>query len=212
MKSAPVEPAHTEVDWAERYRDGNTPWDLGMPHPELVAGLDSDQLGRRRLGHGARAIVPGCGKGHDAVAFARAGWFVTAVDVVPELGRSLAPQLELFGGRFVAASALDYMATPPFDLLWEHTFFCALPRELRPAYGDMARRLVGFRGRLVALVFPFDRPLAEGGPPWQMTTQDLADALGDGFALRNERALKHPAPGRAWQERWAVFERLDDQI
>ena len=198
-----------ETRWAERYESGNTPWDLGGPHPELAAHLAVDGLRVRQLGHGARAFVPGCGRGHDAAALAAAGWQVVAVDLLEELRPMVEPPLEARGGHFVAANALGYVAKPTFDLLFEHTFFCAIPPELRPEYGEMARRLLHFRARVHALVFPADKPLEAGGPPWGITAEALAEALGEEhFRLVSDDPVEHAA-GRPWAERWAVFERLD---
>lgn len=200
------------MDWAARYREDNIPWDLGGPHPELVARLQKNGLERRRMGHGVRAVVPGCGRGHDALALARAGWRVTALDIVADLGADLTTELERYESQFYSSNALDYVSRPPFEILFDHTFFCAIEPDLREQYGAMARRLLAFRGRLHAIVFPFNKPVTEGGPPFAMTTHDLEEALGESFKLVREDEIQHPAPGRQWQERWAVFERLDVEI
>ena len=91
------------ADWAARYEEEHTPWDLGAPHPALAAELEKDLLGRRRCGHDARAFVPGCGRGHDALALAKAGWVVTAMDMVRDLGRELGDGEQL--ARLLAAKA-----------------------------------------------------------------------------------------------------------
>lgn len=190
-----------ESDWAARYAAANTPWDLGGPHPELAARLDRLVPLGGTAGPG-RACVPGCGRGHDARLLAAAGWEVTAVDVVPELQRFFPPE---FHGRFLATDALALIA-PPFDLLWEHTFFCALEPEQRPRYGAMARRLLRPGGLLAALVFPVGKEPGQG-PPYAMSTAALAEALGPEFRLLRDHAARHPGPGRLWGERWAEFQR-----
>ncbi|MDH3397734.1 MAG: TPMT family class I SAM-dependent methyltransferase, partial [Acidimicrobiia bacterium] len=55
----------TGRDWSIRYVMGRPSWDLGGPHPELVARLTEDPTlgGEAR---GTRAFVPGCGLGHDS--------------------------------------------------------------------------------------------------------------------------------------------------
>jgi SAM-dependent methyltransferase len=193
----------TADEWAARYRQGTTPWDLGVAHPELVARLASGALGPP-----GRVLVPGCGRGHDALALAAAGWEVTAVDVVEDLRPMLAGALEERGGRFVLGDALDpaVAGAAPFDLLFDHTFFCALPPEQRPAFGVLASATVAAGGLLVSLVFPVDRPADLGGPPWCMTVEALAETLEAEFRL-TEDAPPAPAPGRRWKERWAQFER-----
>ncbi|KAA3606736.1 MAG: methyltransferase domain-containing protein [Planctomycetota bacterium] len=198
------------VDWAARYQEGHTPWDLGGPHPELAARLDRrDPDLIRSPDTPARALVPGCGRGHDALALAEAGWRVTALDIVPALAPELAPALEKQGGRFQVGDALAYQADPPFDLLFEHTFFCALAPAKRPIYGHMAQRILRPGGRLAAIVFPIGREPKSDGPPYSMTVEDLSAALGSGFRLLENRPVAHPGKGRAWPEVWADFERLD---
>lgn len=188
-------------DWALRYAEGQTPWDLGDAHPELLKRLASGALGEP-----ARALVPGCGRGHDALALARGGWHVTALDFVNELEPDLETALEPLGGRFACSDFLHFDAEP-FDLLFDHTFFCALPLQCRAAWGVASARLLRPGGRLAALVFPVGRPAEEAGPPFAMTTNDLAEALGNSFLpICDEPAEK--GPGRRWSSRWAVFERV----
>jgi hypothetical protein len=187
------------VDWADRYRCGNTPWDMGQPHPELTRRIEAGQL------TGSRSVlVPGCGRGHDAVALAQAGLVVTALDLVDALHDELTSALGPHGGRFVAADALDF--GQPHELLFEHTFFCALPPDQRPRYGEMAARCIGSGGELHAVVFPIDKAPADEGPPFQMSTPDLATALGAAFELIEDSPIPQ-VEGRAWGARWARFRR-----
>ena len=195
--------------WSRRYEEGHTPWDLGGPHPELRARLEADCLGRRRLGHGVRCLVPGCGRGHDALALARAGWRVTALDLVDVLGEARRRELEALGGRFLETDFLAYQAEPPYEAAWDHTFFCALPLERRPDWGRAMARLLGYRSRLHVLLFPVDRSLEAGGPPWRTTLEDVQEALGEAFRTLLHEPVAHPGAGRAWREEYAVFERLD---
>src|SRR6266480_276486 len=61
------------------YRLGFTPWDSGIPPPELIAVIE----GARRLPPG-RALDLGCGTGTTAVYMASHGWQMTGVDFVPK--------------------------------------------------------------------------------------------------------------------------------
>jgi hypothetical protein len=187
------------VDWAERYRSGNTPWDLGEPHPELKRRLEAGALPG-----GRSVLVPGCGRGHDALALAQAGFVVTALDLVDALHEELTSALGPHGGRFVTGDALEF--GQPHELLFEHTFFCALPPEQRPRYGEMAARCVSMGGELHAVVFPVDKSPAGEGPPFQMSTPALATALGADFELVEDTPIA-PIDARAWGARWARFRR-----
>ena len=66
--------------WNRRYEENTARWDLGAAPPVLVqfiASLDGPREGARTV------LVPGAGYGHDAIAWARAGYEVTAVDFAP---------------------------------------------------------------------------------------------------------------------------------
>lgn len=198
-------------DWGRRYRDANTPWDCGGPHPEFVARLAAGERALsvpREPGASARAFVPGCGRGHDALALAKLGWEVTAVDLVPELADEVGPRLAPYRGRYLVSDALAFALSPKADLLFEHTFFSTLPPDRRREYGRMARRTLRVGGALVAIVFPIGRPADMDGPPFGYATEDLGRALGKSFKLRVDEPVQHPFERREWAERWAVFERI----
>lgn len=190
--------------WAERYTSGDTPWDAGGPHPELLRRLEAGELAP--FG-GRRALVPGCGRGHDALALARAGWTTTGVDFAPGLAGELGPALAALGGEFVEADALAWSGAP-VDLVLEHTFHCALPPSERPRWADLMARALVPGGVLAALVFPADKPAAEGGPPYRTTTTELAALLAPGFELVADEPLGLPLERRRWAERWARFRRV----
>ncbi len=199
-------PSPTER-WSQRYAEGHTPWDLGAAHPELAARIRTREEDLLPPFEGARALVPGCGRAHDALALAQIGWEVHALDLVADLAPLVRPRLERHGGSFHVVDALGFHAEPRFQLVFDHTFFCALPLPRRPAYGAAAARWLAPGGRLCAVVFPIGRE-ASLGPPWGMTTEDLASALGSAFRLEHEDPIHSSPPGRAWPERWAVFTRL----
>jgi SAM-dependent methyltransferase len=188
-------------DWAARYATGDTPWDKKEPHPELAARVAAGEVKARRI------FVGGCGPGYDALLLARTGAHVTAIDIVPAAGTKLAPALRELGGEFLATDALAYTPKQPFDLVYEHTFFCALDLAQRPAWGEMVRRVLTPKGRVVIIGFPADKPVSEGGPPFRSATDDYAKSLGPEFRLVTDSPVQHRAQGREWQERWTVFDR-----
>ena len=153
--------------------------------------------------------MPGCGRGHDARVLAQAGWEVTALDVT-DLGASesgLAAALERHGGRFVVADALAHVPEVPYDLVFEHTFYCALPPAERDRWGELVRASLRPGGRLAAVAFPLDRPADLGGPPHGYSLDDLRASLGDGFRTLVDEPGDPERIGRRWEERWVVLER-----
>lgn len=194
----------TPADWKARYDRGDTPWDRGIPHPELVARLERGELSPPRAG--ARALVPGAGTGHDALALAEAGWRVTAVDFVAQLAATVEEALGPRRGHFVAADALTFRGGP-FELIWEHTFFCAIHPKERAAWGRMVRENLAPDGRLEGIVFPADKPRENGGPPHGYTSQDMLEALGEDFELLRATDLPSSLAGRDWLQISASFAR-----
>jgi hypothetical protein len=191
--------------WSERYRSGETPWDQGGPHPELVRRLAAGELAPSGSG---RALVGGAGRGHDALALARAGWRVLAVDFAEGLPPSVDEAFAAADSRFLRADALA-LEDDPFDLVFEHTFFCALDPADRPRWGAMVRRLTLPGARVVAVAFPANKPRSEGGPPHGTTPADLAAALGDDFELVLDVPCVAGCEGRVWEERWVEVRRLN---
>lgn len=152
-------------------------------------------------------MVPGCGLGHDAIALARAGWAVTAIDIVDTFAEELSETLEPLDGRFIVTDALAFDSDEPFDLVWEHTFFCAINPDQRGDYGAMIRRVTAPGSQVAVLVFPIGRPRTDGGPPWGVTTADYASALGEKFELVMEVPVENRLQRRSWSEHFALFRR-----
>ena len=192
----------TPQEWGDRYATGLTPWDVGGPHPELVA-----RLREGRLPESGKALVPGCGRGHDAAALAGAGWHVIAVDFAPELDDIVPQRLSPFGGEFLNADALSLVLEQPVDLIFDHTFFCAIHPARRPEHGAMVRRLLRSGGTLAAIVMPRGEPI--DGPPWGMKPIHVIEAVGPGFEVVADEPVSHSVPRRGSQEGWLELRRQD---
>ncbi len=197
---------HSDQDWSARYASANTPWDLGSPHPELSLRLQDGRLAPPY--EGATALVPGAGWGHDAIALARRGWNVTAVDFVGSLESQVAPQLVRLGGRFQIANALHLDAKEPFDLVWDHTFFCAIQPSEREEWGAKAAELVKPGGQYAALVFPVGKPAEASGPPFGMDCDAMLATLGPFFNVCEAEPVTRPLKRRTWREFWLRAEKV----
>jgi SAM-dependent methyltransferase len=196
----------TREEWAERYREEDTPWNHGDPHPEVRRLLAAGEFPFPE--DGRRALVPGCGPAHDACALARAGFTVTGIDYTREASDLGAAALAATGGSFLCEDALEHQPKEAYDLLFEHTFLCAIDPLERSKYGEMAARVLRQGGLLVAIVFPVDRPREEEGPPFTLTLEDLREVLGAAFELHSHSEIQARREGREWLEELAVFERV----
>jgi methyl halide transferase len=196
-----MDPAHAEF-WSSRYQSGSTGWDLGAPSPNLQA------LVREHVAPGAHLFVPGCGRGHDAVAFAAAGYRVTALDFAPE-AIAAAAELAAKHGVEVAWEQGDLFADRPawahqFDAWVELTCYCAIPLGCRPDYAAQAARWIKPGGKLVGVFFV---GLPEGGPPFDSTAEELRTRFAPPFVVEHLRPSERSVAGRQGLE-WEGILRL----
>lgn len=197
-----------DVSWEERWQQGNTPWDQGQAAPALLAYLD--QHATAGASRRKRALVPGCGAGYDLLAFSQAGFDAVGLDVAP----SVLPVFEKLrtqaGVEPDAAELLiqDFFMfeMEPFDVVFDYTFFCALPPTERHRWGKKMKELVAPGGELVTLMFPVVRGRdLEKGPPYTVFPEFYEDALGDDFAQRSLDRVQGSLPsreGKEWIARW----------
>jgi SAM-dependent methyltransferase/3-polyprenyl-4-hydroxybenzoate decarboxylase len=127
--------------WATTPAD-QLPWHADAPVPGLAEALGD--------GAGRTLVDLGCGDGTVAIAAARRGFAVTAVDVAPSaLGRARER-----AGELPIVFVLDDCAAPriagPFDVAVDCGLLHVLPRERWPAYAAAVTRLAPARLFVVA--------------------------------------------------------------
>lgn len=191
-----MEPSHPSRPkfWDDRYVAGQTPWNFGgVPH-RLQEYL------RTHPNRGS-VLIPGCGHGHEIQAFAEAGYRVTAVDfsraaVEQTRSRLGAPLNErvLLGDFFHH----DF-ADAPFDVVYERTFFCAIPPAQRPVYVQRMAVLLKPGGALVGLFF---YGTAHGGPPYELNPADEPGLFRSHFVTVRDEPVADSQPMFSGKERW----------
>ncbi|MEQ8768211.1 MAG: methyltransferase domain-containing protein [Planctomycetota bacterium] len=183
------------TSWNARYLETNTPWDLGKATPAFEALLASDLAPMP-----GKLLVPGCGRGHDAILFAEHGFEVIGIDFAPaaiDFARELARKRGV-AARFEVADLFDLPSgdLEAFDLVLEYTCFCAIEPDRRDDYARVVSELLVEGGVLLGLFFPTG-PFGSGeGPPHRVTRDDVEQHFGERFAIER---LEPPAvsdPGR----------------
>jgi len=173
-----------------------TPWDAGGVPPALRAWLGGGPL---------RVLVPGCGSGYEVRLFAERGDDVLGIDFADAAVERARQTLGEFADRVRKADffALD---EPPFDLVYERTFLCALPRALWPKWAARIPALVR-PGGLLAGFFFFDDNAR--GPPFGISAPRLHELLNESFALTQDAPIPgaQSVPVLAGRERWQVWKR-----
>jgi SAM-dependent methyltransferase len=182
--------------WNERYRGGVTPWDAGAVPPRLRAWLGGPAL---------RVLVPGCGSGYEVRFFAERGHDVLGIDFADAAVERAKAHLGRYADRVRKA---DFFALeePPFDLVYERTFLCALPRRLWTQWSARIPALVRPGGLLAGFFFFDDN---ERGPPFGIAQARLHQLLDESFVLMEDEPVPaaHSVPVLAGKERWQAWKR-----
>jgi SAM-dependent methyltransferase len=192
------------MDWDEYYQKGEVFWDKGEPSPPMKQYLERHTVR-------GRALVPGCGRGHEVALAVEHGLDATGLDIAPTgvaQARALYPHL---AERFVTGSFLD----PPeemrgaFDVVLEHTCMSALPPAMRPDYRrgiDLTLR----RGGLLIGVWFIDPALDPGeeGPPYPFSVAELTALFAEGYEIVADYVPDVAFAEREGQERVRVLRRV----
>ena len=183
--------------WQDRYEQGAAGWDKGQAAPPLVRALAGDGAAP-----GARVLVPGCGYGHEALHLARLGYQVVAIDFAPA---AVARLRQRAADLSLEAVECDIFALPAnynrlFDLVVEHTCFCAIPLDRRDDYAGVMARVLRPGGTLLGLFWELGE---EGGPPHNTSRRDLQRHFGSLFELGEAEQPGDSFAGRR-DEEWLV--------
>jgi methyl halide transferase len=173
--------------WENRYQTKDMPWEKGEPSPGLVDFLAAQPELRR-----GTVCVPGCGTGHDAREWAKAGFTTIGFDLAPSA-------LQLANEKTKAVvSSLGTRALPvtfqlgnflqddppfQFDWLFEHTLFCAIDPAERDNYGRAVRRWLKPDGQYLAVNYLIPDT---DGPPFGVKREELWQRFSPDFDLVKE--------------------------
>ena len=198
----PAAPLDNPDYWNTRYRQGDAPWNRETPSPALEESL-------LLLSTPGRALVPGCGYGHDARLLAERGWEAVGLDFAPH---ALAEARNRGIPEGVEYEEADFLALPErlsgaFDLVWEHTCFCAIPPERRHDYVRSAHQALKPGGKLLGIFFLRTGPLDP--PPPCFTIEELDSYFRSLFLLEAEWLPGSCYPGREGEEILQLFIRKD---
>ena len=185
----------TQTDWEAAYRRGETPWEKGKAHPALVDFLVENGPLTGEI------FVPGCGYGFDARALSTPSNHVIGIDLAP-FAIAKANSFPKVGHEEYLLG--DLFALPPefngrFDLVFEHTCFCAIEPMRRAQYVETIVRLLKPGGKLIAIFF-INPDHDEEGQPYRVSGAELEEVFGMHFSLEREWVPARTHPGREKRE------------
>ena len=187
----------SQAAWDERYKSREMSWDIGRSTPPLV------RMSQYINALGKRVLVPGCGRGYEAQMFANLGADVVAVDfsarALAEASKlavkSLGPKAYRIEWVQSDVRSLPRQYSQCFDLVVEHTCFCALAPADRHRYIAELHHVLKPVGRLLGLFFvDFDNP---DGPPFGIYQHKLRPLLEEFFHV----LFWESYPADSWDER-----------
>jgi uncharacterized UPF0146 family protein len=190
------DPVNTSEFWEACYESEMDGWDLGGPTP--VFERLASELPKGKI------CVIGCGRGYDAVTFAKAGFDVTAIDFAEtavmstrERARNANVELRVLRENIFELPEELY---GQYDYIMEYTCFCAISPERRFEYDRVVWQLLKTEGKLLGLFLPLDKDLEEGGPPWGVKISELHKLFGLHWNLEHEEMPKESIDRRADRE------------
>ncbi|CAM0141100.1 unnamed protein product [Umbelopsis sp. WA50703] len=176
------QPIKDATNWEKRWQDQDTPWDHGESSQALVELLKEKA---NLIPTDGNVLVPGCGRGYDVFLLASPERKVVGLD----LSETCIQQcLELQQQKQLSDTQISFicddffkfnMPAGKFNLIFDYTFFCALPPVLRPQWGQRMAEILATGGVLICLIFPLTEH--EGGPPFAVTVDAYREALEPAF-------------------------------
>lgn len=182
--------------WSQLWDKGDfLPWDRGMPNPALEDVLADRQdligtcfkQGPDGQKQRKKALVPGCGRGYDVLLLASFGYDAYGLEASEKAVELCVQEQKTNGQKYPAKdeSAGSGSATflqgdffsdgwagkireTGFDLIYDYTFLCALPPNLRPSWALRQTQLLAIAppGNLVCVEFPTYKDPKTKGPPF----------------------------------------------
>ena len=197
-----LEVGYSCEDWEHHYKTNDLGWDLGRVAPPFA------RLWKERMVSPCKAIIPGCGRGHEAIFLAEHGFQITAVDFAQGAVTSLKKSLEKKNllGQVLCQDffELDLCFNNKFDLMLENTFFCAIKPSMRQKYVLTAGRILRPGALFIGLFYETDK---EGGPPFNTKKSDIEEYFSERFKVEILDKSLYSAEQRLGKEWLAIFKK-----
>ena len=195
--------------WSQRYQTGNNQWDLGKETAVFKTLLDTSPYFSQPPEQPFSVLIPGCGFGHDAIAFAQRGFEVTALDFAPEPLEYLAQQARMNNVRLNILErdvfTLSWDLPSSFDIVIEYACYCAIDPARRQEYANVLASTLKPGGIVAGLFFPMDE-VVRTSPPFSVHDEEIHQQFEKaGFVLVSSELPRESHPARAGRERLMIF-------
>ena len=190
--------------WEDLYQTNYDKWDLKEATPIFKKLATELPLGR--------VCIIGCGRGYDAIEFAKKGFQVTAIDFAPSAISSLKNMANLIDVSLESIRKDLFELLPEyhnsFDYVLEQTCFCAIHPSRRKEYEIIVKGILKMGGHLVGLWFPLDKDSAEEGPPYGTSIEEVKSTFDAGWKVIKEEFSEYSIKPRKGREKLVVFKKI----
>lgn len=181
--------------WDNQYLAHTIGWDLGEVSPPIKSYID--KLEDKSLA----ILIPGCGNSYEAAYLLQQGFTnITVIDIAPTIVNTLKNQFK--NNKNITIILGDFFEHQGvYDLIFEQTFFCALPPTMRQKYVWKKHQLLSEQGILTGLLFNRN---FEVGPPFGGNQKEYESLFREAFTFNTLGIASNSVPARANSE--LIFE------
>lgn len=188
--------------WNEKYKSGQTPWQLDIPSPPIIAYIS--QLKDKNL----KILIPGAGQGFELDYLVLHGFSnIHVCDIVPHAIESLSKRIgNQSGVKYITGDFFELNDT--YDLILEQTFFCAINPDLRKAYVDKIHTLLKKDGKIAGVLFATH--FVNDGPPFGGTMSVYKELFQQKLHIKIMDMCYNSAKPRKGNELFFICEKTTD--
>lgn len=188
--------------WSNRYRKGETGWDIGSISPPLKAYIDQLPDTARQF----RILIPGAGNAHEAEYLWQQGFTnVYVADIAAEPLENLKKRIPDFPDHQLMEEDF-FNLRGNFELVIEQTFFCALHPTMRADYARKMHELIVPGGKLTGVLF--NAPMNSDRPPFGGCAEEYRRYFDPYFRYKHFAPCHNSIAPRAGNELFICLERF----
>jgi hypothetical protein len=185
--------------WEDRYINQEIGWDIG--HISTPIKTYIDQLTNYNL----KILIPGAGNSYEAEYLWKKGFkHVYLLDIAKAPLENFKIRVPNFPEEQIIHSDF-FKLKATFDLVIEHTFFCAINPNLRIDYANKMNEIIKKEGKLVGLFFNFE--LTNEGPPFGGCKTEYIRAFSKYFKIKTLEPAFNSIKPRHNRELFFIFEK-----
>ena len=190
--------------WDKKYINKEDRWDLGHLTP-FFKDYES------QISKNDTVLVPGCGRGYDAIYYSKRNHDVYALDysnysINYLKSRKIKENLNL---KILKCDFfnLSKKYNNMFDIIIEYTFFCAIHPNNRICYVKKCHDLLKDNGKIAGIFLPLNKTENHNSPPYIVDIKSLLKIFEKYFKINYIKHDFNSVPTRIGNELFIEFEK-----